>query len=147
MLELDWDRLKSLWGVAGSRREFDDLLDRGQGPAEIRRQDGLYYAYRRVCPAFDEGRGLCRVYESSLKPPGCTDFPVYEESQGLTADLRCEAVDSDDLAARVQRAVRGAAVVSVRKNPRFPFLVSLSMSSPGRAARRRGPNGPEETGL
>ncbi|GAB4266132.1 MAG: hypothetical protein Kow0092_18880 [Deferrisomatales bacterium] len=121
VLELDWERLRRLWGVRGSRRAFDASLARGEGPPDIRAQEGLYYAHGRVCPAYREGR--CAVYESALKPPGCTDFPVYEEDGALVADLRCEAVDPDEVEARLRRALGPRRDVRRRADPRFRFLV------------------------
>ena len=73
VLELTWRRLKGLWGLNASRREFEQLLERGEGPTEIRSQDGFYYAHGRVCPAYRGGQ--CEVYGSRLKPTGCSDFP------------------------------------------------------------------------
>lgn len=39
--------------------------------------NGLYYAHRKVCPAYDAAQHACRVYDREFKPQGCTDFPVY----------------------------------------------------------------------
>lgn len=123
VLELDWRRLRALWGLRSSRREFDAALARGEGPPEIRPQDGLYYAHRRVCPAYRERR--CAVYDSPLKPTGCDDFPLYEEDGGLRADLRCEALDADRVEAAVRRALPPGFRVRRRADPDFPFLVTF----------------------
>ncbi|MEW6488437.1 MAG: hypothetical protein AB1578_11075 [Thermodesulfobacteriota bacterium] len=123
VLELTWTRLKVLWGVEGPRAAFDRALARGEGPPEIRPQGGLYYAHGRVCPAYRSGR--CSVYATRLKPPGCSDFPVYEEDGALVADLRCEAVDPADLEADLAQALGPGGDVVRTENPEFPFLVTL----------------------
>lgn len=139
VLQLDWRRLHGLWGVRESRRAFDLRLARGEGPPEIRSQGGLYYAYQRVCPAFDPESRRCRVYEGDLKPPGCTDFPVYLEEDRVTADLRCEAVDPDALEARLRDLAGPRVVVEKRTDRTFPFLVSFR-------ARRRSRGGTRTSG-
>jgi hypothetical protein len=133
VLELTWARLRGLWGVTTSRAAFDRALARGAGPPEIRPQDGLYYAHGRVCPAYRGGR--CAVYATRLKPPGCSDFPVYEEDGALVADLRCEAVDLSALEADLARALGPDFRVARAENPDFPFLVTLK---PAKAAKRHG---------
>lgn len=127
-MELTWARLRGLWGVEGSRAAFDRSLASGEGPGEIRPQEGLYYAHGRVCPAYRGRR--CGVYGTRLKPPGCSDFPVYEEDGALVADLRCEAVDLEALHADLSRALGPAFAVARMEHPEFPFLITL------RAARR-----------
>lgn len=127
VLELDWKQFKALWRIEESRTAFDRRLASGQGPEEIRAGDGLYYAYRKVCPAYDEGRHSCRVYDRDIKPAGCSDFPVYEDRGSVVADLRCEAVDLEALAAWIARAVgRGFRIVQ-SADEEFPFLVTLSV--------------------
>lgn len=136
VLELDWRRLKALWLLDESRAAFDRRLAAGEGPEEIRAMDGLYFVYRKVCPAYDEARRTCRIYDRDLKPSGCTDFPVYEDGGGVVADLRCEAVDIDALAAWIARAVGPEFRIVQSADEEFPFLVSLSLR---RVAGRRGP--------
>lgn len=131
VLELTWARLRGLWGVTGSRAAFDRALTRGKGPPEIRPQEGLYYAYGRVCPAYRGGR--CAVYAMRLKPPGCSDFPVYEEDGALVADLRCEVVDPAALEVDLAQALGPAFRVTRTENPDFPFLVTLR---PAKAVKR-----------
>lgn len=123
VLELTWARLRGIWGVSGSRAAFDRALAWGEGPPEIRPRDGLYYAHGRACPAYRRGR--CAVYGTRLKPPGCSDFPVYEEEGVLVADLRCEAVDPAALEAELARVLGPGAAVTRTENPDFPFLVTL----------------------
>lgn len=140
VLELDWRRMKGLWGLAETRREFDAALARGEGPPEIRTQEGRYYAYRRPCPAFDEGTRRCRVYGTPLKPTGCGDFPVYPEPGRLVADLRCEAVDAAAVADRLRAALGPGYRVRRRTDAEFPFLVYLTwhrVTSPPRPSGRR----------
>ena len=132
VLELTWARLKGIWGLAETRIAFDRRLSRGEGPAEIRPRDGLYYAHGSPCPAY-EGR-RCRVYRSRLKPPGCSDFPVYEEEGRLVADLRCEALDADAVEAELRQAVGAGCRVTRTAERDFPFLVRFRA---GRRSRRR----------
>lgn len=130
VLELDWQRLKGLWRLDESRTAFDRRLASGKGPMEIRARDGVYYAHRKVCPAYDEARRTCRVYDRELKPPGCTDFPVYSDRGCVIADLRCEAVDLTALTAGIARAIGpiGQEFRIVQSaDADFPFLVLLSV--------------------
>lgn len=136
VLELDWQRIKVLWRLEESRAAFDRRLASGQGPEEIRESDGLYYAYRKPCPAYDEVGCGCRIYDRALKPAGCTDFPVYEDGGRVVADLRCEAVDIESLTAWLARAIGPGFRIARSADAEFPFLVSLSVSKP--ANRRRG---------
>jgi len=127
VLELDWQRLKALWQLDESRRAFDRRLAAGQGPEEIRAQDGIYYAHRKVCPAYDEIRRTCRVYAQELKPPGCTDFPVYADQDCVIADLRCEAVDIMALTVWIAGAVGKDCRIVQSADEEFPFMVTLSV--------------------
>lgn len=131
VLELDWTQLKALWRIGESRRAFDRLLASGKGPAEIRAADGLYFAHGKVCPAYDQGSKSCKVYGQALKPAGCSDFPVYEDGGDIVADLRCEAVDLEVLAARISRSFGGEFRITRSANRDFPFLVTLSVRKAG----------------
>lgn len=137
VLELDWVQLKGLWQVEESRRAFDRRLCSGQGPAEIRAADGLYFAHGKVCPAYDEAGRSCRVYGQDLKPDGCSDFPVYEDGGAVIADLRCEAVDLAALVAWMADAVGPAYRIVQAPDKDFPFLVTLMVKRvPGKTAKR-----------
>jgi Fe-S-cluster containining protein len=126
VLELDWKELKAIWQIDEPRKVFDKRLASGKGPQEIRPANGLYYAHKKVCPAYDPGQG-CRVYNQDVKPPGCSDFPVYEDGGDVVADLRCEAVDVEQLAERlVQAAGTGYRTVKTA-DEQFPFLVTVSL--------------------
>ena len=138
VLELEWKQLKALWQIDESRSAFDRRLSAGKGPAEIRAGDRLYYAHTKVCPAYDEAKGSCRVYGRETKPAGCTDFPVYEDSGSVIADLRCEAVDLEALVAWIARAVGPEFRIIHSANEEFPFLVTLSLR---RVSGRREPGG------
>ena len=127
VLELSWKQLKALWQIEASRSAFDRQLSSGRGPEEIRMQDGLYYAHRKTCPAYDEARHACRVYDQAIKPVGCTDFPVYQDRGSLIADLRCEAVDLAELATWIVRSVGQGFRVIESADEEFPFLVTLSL--------------------
>lgn len=137
VIELDWPRLRALWGLTEGRAGFDARLARGEGPAEVRAEGDLYYAHGRVCPAYQDG--VCRVYDTALKPGGCTDFPVYEEDGGLVADLRCEAVDLADLETRLLAALGPDARVRRRPDREFPFLVRLAVKGAAPALPRPRP--------
>ncbi len=135
VIELTWEQVRSLWAVRGEREAFDRALARGEGPAEIRAADGLYYAHTRPCPAFEEGR--CRVYGTPLKPRGCTDFPVYPDGGGLVADLRCEALDLDRVLEEVRAAAGPRVGVRWEADPRFAYLVTVRVRLPRHRSRRR----------
>ena len=140
VLELEWKQLKALWQLAESRPAFDRRLASGQGPEEIRAGNGLYYAHRKVCPAYDETGRSCRIYGSELKPAGCSDFPVYEDRGEIIADLRCEAVDLKALAAAIGRAVGPEFRIIQSADKEFPFLVTLSVKKlAGTAPRHKRP--------
>jgi hypothetical protein len=128
VLELDWQRIKALWQLDESRTAFDRRLASGKGPVEIRERDGIYYAHRKVCPAYDASRRTCRVYDQELKPPGCTDFPVYTDQDCVIADLRCEAVDLTALTAWIVRAIGKDFRIAQSADDEFPFIVTLSVA-------------------
>jgi hypothetical protein len=128
VLELDWKRLKALWQIDEPRRTFDRRLASGKGPVEIRERDGIYYAHRKVCPAYDEAGHSCRIYGQELKPPGCTDFPIYEDQGSIIADLRCEAVDLAALKEWIARAIGKDFRIVQSADEEFPFIVTLSVT-------------------
>lgn len=134
VLELEWQQVKLFWHLDESRKSFDRRLAAGNGPVEIREGNGRYYVHSKPCPAYDETGHGCRVYGQSIKPPGCSDFPVYEDGGEVVADLRCEAVDLDALAERLARAVGPGWRIVRSADAEFPFLVTLSLRK--RSARR-----------
>lgn len=136
VLELEWKQIKSFWKIEASRPAFDRQLASGAGPQEVRAGNGLYYVHGKACPAYDEA-GACRVYGQALKPPGCSDFPVYEDGDCIVADLRCEAVSLDDLVARIGGVVGRDFRVVRSPDEEFPFLVSLWVK-PQRQRRKSG---------
>jgi Fe-S-cluster containining protein len=136
VLELDWKQLKSFWRIDESRQAFDRQLATGQGPEEIRAGNGLYYIHGKACPAYDETRATCRVYGQPLKPPGCTDFPVYEDQGAIIADLRCEAVDSEALIAWISRAIGPGFRIVRTADEEFPFLVTLLVKRVSSSGKR-----------
>jgi hypothetical protein len=142
VLELEWKQVKSFWRIADSRPAFDRRLSSGQGPEEIRAANGLYYIHRKACPAYNEANGSCSVYGQAIKPVGCTDFPVYEDSGSVVADLRCEAVDIDALMAWIARAIGPEFRIVQSANKEFPFLVTLSVKRvSGAAGFKKRPSG------
>lgn len=135
VLELNWKQVKVFWKLDEVRAAFDRRLASGQGPEEIRAgDDGLYYAHRKPCPAYDQKQATCQVYGQAIKPLGCSDFPVYGDGDCLTADLRCEAVDLAALTDFVARALGSAYRIVQSADRDFPFLVSLSVRR--RSARK-----------
>lgn len=140
VLELDWKEVKGLWKITESRAAFDQRLAAGKGPVEIREGGGLYYIHTKPCPAYDEAGHGCRVYGQDIKPPGCSDFPVYEDGGCVMADLRCEAVDLEVLVAWLTERLGPAYRISESADPDFPFLVSLTIrplgTQPGLPKRR-----------
>ena len=105
VLELDWKRAQALYQITSSRRAFDR-----SPPPDIKVHRGRYYAHGKPCPAYVDRR--CAVYGTDVKPPECSDFPIYADGDALTVDTRCEAVDVDaveaDLRARFKRVTRSA---------------------------------------
>ncbi len=126
VLELEWKQIRSFWRLNESRPAFDRRLAAGKGPQEIREAGGLYYVHGKPCPAYEAGTG-CRVYDQPIKPAGCSDFPVYEDGNVITADLRCEAVDLDALTESILRAVGPGYRVVRKPDEEFPFIVSLTL--------------------
>lgn len=127
VLELEWKQIKTFWKLDEPRPAFDRRLASGQGPEEIRAANGLYYVHRKPCPAYDDAQHNCRVYGQAIKPPGCSDFPVYEDQGSILADLRCEAVDLKALVAWLTRAVGPDYRIVQSADEEFPFLVTLSV--------------------
>jgi Fe-S-cluster containining protein len=137
VLELEWKQVKTLWHLDESRNAFDKRLSAGQGPEEIRAGNGLYYIHSKPCPAYDNVGHSCTVYGQDVKPPGCTDFPVYEDGGCIIADLRCEAVNLDALVAWVAGAVGAGFRVIPSADEEFPFLVTLSVKRAAGGAGRK----------
>lgn len=127
VLEMDWRELKTIWQIKESRKEFDQHLAEGNGPEEIRPANGFYYAHKKICPAYAPAEGGCRVYNQDVKPPGCSDFPVYENEGELMVDLRCEAVDVEALAEKVAQAVGAEYRLVKTVDEQFSFLVTFGM--------------------
>ncbi len=125
VLDLDWKRAQALYQIKSSRRAFNRSLHDGSGPTTIQEHHGRYYAHGAPCPAYDGG-GRCRVYGTDVKPPSCSDFPVYLDGDGLTADTRCEAVDVDALEAHL-RAAFPAKRVRRAVDPSFPMFVTFDV--------------------
>ena len=81
VLDLSFAEVKGLYRITSSKKDFDRAL-----PSSIRTQGGRYYAHGSPCPAFDTTAQTCRVYATSTKPVGCSDFPVYEDGDAVTED-------------------------------------------------------------
>lgn len=133
VLELEWKQVKCLWRLEESRQAFDRRLKSGGGPEEIRAGNGLYYIHSKPCPAYDEAGHACRIYGQAIKPPGCSDFPVYEDGGYIVADLRCEAVNLDALIAWLSKAIGPEYRIQHSADETFPFLVTLSVKGTRRS--------------
>jgi Fe-S-cluster containining protein len=119
------------------RKRFDERLAEGKGPPEVRMQDNLYYVHGKVCPAYRER--LCAVYDSDVKPSGCTDFPIYvDDDGGLLADLRCEALSVLKVEAALRESLPPGVSFRRREHPEFPFLITFRVAA-GRTAGRSAP--------
>ena len=138
VLEFTWRQLRLLWGIRKPRKEFDERLAQGKGPAEVRTQDGAYYVHKKVCPAYRDGR--CAVYDSDLKPSGCSDFPLYVDDRGdLLADLRCEALSLERVEADLRTRLPPGVTVRQRPHPEFPFLITFRVAPQGPPGGRGAP--------
>ncbi|MEY2632292.1 MAG: hypothetical protein RIR00_946, partial [Pseudomonadota bacterium] len=146
VLDLNWKQVKQFWKLDVSRGEFDRQLAAGQGPEAIRAGNGRYYAHRQPCPAYDPVRPGCTVYDQPIKPPGCSDFPVYADGDGVLADLRCEAVNLEALLAELRQALGPGFRLIQRPNPDFPFLVTLIPQRPASKPPGRRPAPAAERG-
>ena len=113
VLDLDWPRVRALYQITSSRKAFNAAL-----PTNIKEERGTYYAHGQPCPAYDDVTKRCNVYGTDTKPPSCTDFPVYEDGDVITADTRCEAVNLDELQKRLGDVVR-------EHDDEFPVLVTF----------------------
>lgn len=129
VLEVEWKQIKTLWKLDESRAAFDQRLSSGNGPVEIRESEGLYFVHSKPCPAYDAAGGSCKIYGQDLKPVGCSDFPVYEDSGSIMADLRCEAVDIAALTAWIASTLGPEVRIVQSADREFPFLVTLSVKS------------------
>lgn len=103
VLELSFAQVQTLYAITRKKQDFDQSL-----PAMIRKQGDRYYAHGEPCPAYTQAK-TCSIYSTSLKPQSCSDFPLYDDGDAVTVDLRCEAVREhlEELRTRL-RAVAGA---------------------------------------
>jgi Fe-S-cluster containining protein len=114
VLDLSFAEVRGLYQITSSRRDFDRAL-----PSSIRTQNGRYYAHGAPCPAFHTTTHSCRVYGTRTKPRGCSDFPVYEDGDVVTVDLRCEAARSHLSVLRAELA-HALGDVDERRDADFP---------------------------
>jgi hypothetical protein len=130
VLDLSFVEVKALYRITSSKKVFDDAL-----PSTIRAQGGRYYAHGAPCPAFDTASHRCGVYATTTKPRGCSDFPVYEDGDAVTVDLRCEAARAHLGDLRLRLAAAGFADEQV--DDAFPdTFVSFTRAAPRRAPPR-----------
>lgn len=115
VLDLSANEVQALYQIGSATRD-NDL------PSTIRRQGKRFFAHGAPCPAFDTGSHRCAVYETADKPTGCSDFPVYADGDGITADLRCEAVAANltGLEDALVDALDDGATLEVATDPDFP---------------------------
>lgn len=136
VLELNWKQIRTFWRIEEARASFDKRLATGQGPQEIRAGNGLYYVHGKACPVYDDTQQSCTVYNQDIKPRGCSDFPVYEDGDCLIADLRCEAVSLESLAAWIGNTLGPDYRVVHRADPDFPFMITLSAKPQGAGGKK-----------
>ncbi len=133
VLDLSFAEVKGLYRITSSKKAFDRAL-----PPSIRAQGGRYYAHGNPCPAFDLTSQTCGVYGTDLKPRGCSDFPVYEDGDAVTVDLRCEAA-REHLPVLRARLAAAVGAVDEDRDVDFPdtFVSFVARSPPAAAGRRR----------
>lgn len=121
VLELDFGQVQKLYSITKSKKEFDRAL-----PSSIKKQGDRYYAHGEACPAYDLSTKKCRVYGTSTKPQECSDFPIYEDGDVVTVDVRCEAVR--DHLDEFRAAVKVAGDVVEEADDEFPeFFARFSL--------------------
>jgi Fe-S-cluster containining protein len=115
VLDLSPREVHTLYRIGTSTKD-QDL------PATIRRQGQRFYAHGQPCPAFDTSSHRCAVYDTDEKPAGCSDFPVYADGDGITADRRCEAVEANlaGLEDALVDALDDGMTLTVAADPDFP---------------------------
>ncbi len=129
VLDLSFAQVQGLYQIASSKKAFDRAL-----PPSIRTQGGRYYAHGAPCPAFDTAAQSCRVYGTATKPQGCSDFPVYEDGEAVTVDLRCEAARAH-LPALRERLVAAVGALDERPDDEFPdTFVTFTRARAGRSS-------------
>jgi len=127
VLDLSFAEVRGLYQITSSKKVFERAL-----PSSIRAQGGRYYAHGAPCPAFDTAAQSCRVYGTATKPRGCSDFPVYEDGDAVTVDLRCEAARAHLPALRAQ-LVAAVGVLDERRDDDFPdTFVTFTRARGGR---------------
>lgn len=123
VLELSFAQTQRLYSITSSKKDFDAAL-----PSMIKKQGDRYYAHGEPCPAYGADK-RCGVYSTSTKPQSCSDFPVYDDGDAVTADLRCEAV-RDNLAElrKRLRAVAAGRLVEERDPDHPDTFLSFVLS-------------------
>ncbi len=128
VLELSFPQAQQLYSITKSKKEFDRAL-----PSTIRKQHDRYYAHGEPCPAYETTTKRCSVYATSTKPQSCSDFPVYDDNDAVTADLRCESVRDQLPMLRTRlRAIVGDRLIETRDVDHPEIFVSFTL----RAARK-----------
>lgn len=103
VLELSWKTTQKLYKITTTRRDFDQRLADGEGPPDLKESHGTYYAHGQPCRGYDVEKQTCTIYNTDYKPEGCSEFPVYVDGDAITADLRCEATNADELQAHLEK--------------------------------------------
>jgi len=126
VLDLSFTEAAGLYAIGtNKKKDFDARL-----PPAIKKQGASYYAHGSPCPAYDVEGHRCEVYDTPKKPRGCSDFPIYSDGDGVTADLRCEAVFAarETLLPLLQKAVGDVVIVHEDEDEQFPdFFVHFSI--------------------
>ena len=135
VLELSFPQEQRLYAITRPQKDFDAAL-----PPMIRKQGGAYFAHGAACPAFDTHSHRCGVYGTDAKPQSCSDFPVYDDGDAVTADLRCEAVRTnlEQLRARLAAvvAVSGGQLVEERDPDHADTFVSFLQRPSAKTAKK-----------
>ncbi|HEY4223426.1 MAG TPA: hypothetical protein VGO62_18840 [Myxococcota bacterium] len=135
VLALEWPQARDLYQIKTRKKEFDANL-----PPYIKEDRDMYYVHKRPCPAYVDKK--CSVYGSKTKPQSCTDFPIYaevdddDETDFLTVDTRCEAVNLKTIEAEVVARYPKHQVL-VHPDDEFPEIVTIKLASTPAAPRSR----------
>jgi Fe-S-cluster containining protein len=129
VLDLSFVEASGLYRIGAKKKAFDADL-----PPAIKKQQAHYFAHGTPCPAYDVAGHRCEVYDTERKPRGCSEFPIYADGDGVTADLRCEAVAAalTTLQPMLQAAVGPGGIVHEDIDEAFPdFFVHFSIEPSG----------------
>lgn len=111
------------WHDVGEAEALEQSAELPEG--QRHRKPGTQPGTSRLTDCQRPRSSRCSAQGTPLKPPGYKDVPVSQWGGALVADLRCEAVDIEVLEAEVQSTLDLRSGLQRRRNPEFPFLVTL----------------------